>query len=57
MANKNTLRKRAKQAKSNKRGHAVDTDNGGKFQPRLTSQMEDKVSEIREHTKRLYGGK
>jgi len=54
MANKNTLRTRRTLEKANKRGHAVNTSNGGRFQPRLTKEDQDLVADIQKHTRKLY---
>lgn len=54
MANKNTLRTRRTLEKANKRGHAVNTNNGGRFQPKLTKEDQDLVEAIQKHTRKLY---
>jgi hypothetical protein len=55
MANKNTLRVRRAMEKSRAFGVAINTTNGGRFQPKLSREDHERVIEIRSHSKRLYG--
>ena len=55
MANKKTLRNRRAMEKSNKRGIAINSDNGGKFRPHLTPDMQKQVLRIKAESRRIYG--
>ncbi len=53
MANKNTKRRR--KLADRKSGHAVKSDNGGKWKPVLSAQMKKDIDRIREESIRVYG--
>lgn len=55
MANKNTLRDRRAKEKSRKFGVAVNSENGGKFRPKLSTEMQERVIEIKAQARRIYG--
>lgn len=41
--------------RQNKRGYAVNSENRGRFHPRLSSEMQERVVEIQKQTRRIYG--
>jgi hypothetical protein len=55
MANKNTLRKRRLLESINKRGSAIKSENGGRWQGGRIDNQEKVVAGIREITRRIYG--
>jgi hypothetical protein len=55
MANKNTKQNRRAKEKSRKFGVAINSENGGKFRPKLTPDMQERVIEIKEQSRRIYG--
>ena len=55
MANKNTKQNRRAKEKSRKIGVAINSENGGKFRPKLTPDMQERVIEIKAQTRRIYG--
>jgi hypothetical protein len=55
MANKNTKQNRRAKEKYRKIGVAINSENGGKFCPKLTFDMQERVIEIKAQTRRIYG--